>query len=81
MSKATEGAGRFGSDLSEGLGASAGPTHGEDLAFWANLVIANVWIATGTGVLGSWPAVIHLASCVAIRWPYWRRQYGGGKSA
>jgi hypothetical protein len=51
------------------------------MAFWANLVIANVWIATGTGVLGSWPALIHLGLCVVIRGPHWRRQYGGGKRA
>ena len=69
------------SDLSEGLGATAGPTPGEDLAFWANLVIANVWIATGTGVLGSWPGALHLLLCVTIRWPHWQRQYGSRKSA
>lgn len=65
----------------DGLGASAGPTHAEDLAFWANLVIANVWIASGTGALGRLPGLIHLGICVAIRWPYWRRQFGGAKRA
>jgi hypothetical protein len=70
-----------GRGLSEGLGANAEPTSAEDRAFWANLVIANVWFATGDGVLGPWPGLLHLLICFSIRWPYWQRQYFAAKSA
>ena len=44
----------------------------DDRVFWAFLIIANIWIAAGTGPVGRWGAVPYLLLCVAIRWPIWR---------
>ena len=67
--------------LNDGLGASDGFTKDGGMEFWANLVIANVWIAAETGPLGSWPAVIHLTVCVAMLWRHWWRAWRAGRSA
>ena len=59
-----------------GLGVDpAANADDSDLAFWANLVIAHVWMAAGSGFPGKWSAVVFLAMCVAIRWPRWSKLY------
>lgn len=45
------------------------PTTGDDIAFWTQLVIANVWIAAGRGLWG----VPFLVMALVIRAPYWLR--------
>lgn len=45
------------------------PTTGDDVAFWAQLVLANVWIAAGDGLWG----IPFLVMALAIRGPYWLR--------
>jgi hypothetical protein len=61
-----------GRGLSEGLGAS--PTDAEDRAFWAFMILGNVWAASdATGWL-RWTLVLPwFALALAVRWPYWRR--------
>ena len=64
------------SALSAGLGVDpAAHADDSDLAFWANLVIAHVWIAAGSGFPGKWWAGVFLTMCVAIRWPRWLKLY------
>ncbi|MGL4651581.1 MAG: hypothetical protein ACRC1H_19395 [Caldilineaceae bacterium] len=43
------------------------PTTGDDIAFWAQLVLANVWIAEGQGLWG----IPFVVMALAIRGPYW----------
>lgn len=45
------------------------PTTGDDIAFWAQLVLANVWIAAGNGLF----AIPFLVMALAVRGPYWLR--------
>lgn len=45
------------------------PSTGEDIAFWACLTIANVWIAAESMLMPS----VWLTLCIFIRWPYWWR--------
>ena len=45
------------------------PTTGDDVAFWAQLVLANVWIAAGDWLCG----ITFLVMALAIRGPYWLR--------
>ncbi len=45
------------------------PTTRDDIAFWAQLVLANVWIAANQGL---W-AIPFLVMALAIRGPYWLR--------
>lgn len=69
--------------LSEELSASAGPTHAEDLAFWACIVIYQVWAAAPVYGWRGWVMPLPwLLMAVAIRWPHWRRAWrNAGKSA
>jgi hypothetical protein len=45
------------------------PDTKDTIAYWANLVIANIWIATGDAM---W-AIPFLLMALVIRWPYWWR--------
>jgi hypothetical protein len=45
------------------------PTTSDDIAFWAHLVLANVWIASPQ----PWCAVPYIVMALAIRLPYWLR--------
>jgi len=51
-------------------------TDAEDRAFWAFLVISQVWVATD---LTGWPRWLMagpwLALAIWVRWPYWRSSW------
>lgn len=51
------------------------PTHAEDRAFWAFLVISQFWGAAGTGPFWWLLPIPWLVLAVATRWPYWSRQW------
>jgi len=46
------------------------PTTGEDITFWAQIVLANVWAASADG---GWLPILFLLIALAIRAPYWVR--------
>lgn len=64
--KQTTDAEDFGSTAGLGLRAKQ-PSDQEDRAFWALLVIAQLWAATGHG----WLAAPWLALCIWVRAPFW----------
>jgi hypothetical protein len=43
------------------------PSTHDDIAFWAFLVLSNVWAAAGEGVFG----LLYGLMAVAVRGPYW----------
>lgn len=47
------------------------PTTSEDIAFWAQLVLANVWLASGA----KWWAVPFMLMALGLRLPYWLRAW------
>lgn len=47
------------------------PTTAEDVAFWAHLVIANVWLASEA----KWWAGPSILIALAMRLPYWLRAW------
>ena len=44
-------------------------TTSDDIAFWSQLVLANVWIASDK----PWSALPYILMALAIRAPYWLR--------
>lgn len=44
-------------------------TTSDDIAFWSQLVLANVWIASDK----PWMALPYILMALAIRAPYWLR--------
>ena len=44
-------------------------TTSDNIAFWAQLVLANVWIASDK----PWMALPYILMALAIRAPYWLR--------
>ncbi len=50
------------------------PTTVEDVAFWAQLVLANVWLASGA----KWWALPFILMALALRLPYWLRAWRRG---
>jgi hypothetical protein len=53
------------------------PTTAEDVAFWAQLVLANTWLASESRL---W-AVPFLLIALALRLPYWLRAWKRGRVA
>lgn len=45
------------------------PSTEETIAFWAQLVLANIWIAAGRHLL----SIPFILMALAIRGPYWMR--------
>jgi hypothetical protein len=56
-------------------GTSPQPTTSEDLAFWALLVISQIWgsWSIGKGGVAVFASVPWLVMAFAVRWPYWKR--------
>lgn len=60
--------------LTDKLGTT--PTDAEDRAFWAFLIVANVWGASDVTGWIRWALVLPwMALAVAVLWPYWRRTW------
>jgi hypothetical protein len=51
------------------------PTTSEDVAFWACLVISQIWgsWSIGKGGVAVFASVPWLVMAFALRWPYWKR--------
>ena len=47
------------------------PTTAEDMAFWAQIVLANVWLASES----RWWALPFILMALALRLPYWLRAW------
>lgn len=57
------------------LGADT-PTDAEDRAFWATLIVSQVWAASDLIGASRWIVVgVWLAMAFSMRWPYWRRAW------
>jgi hypothetical protein len=53
------------------------PTTAEDMAFWAQIVLANVWLASES----RWWALPFILMALALRLPYWLRAWKRGRVA
>jgi hypothetical protein len=53
------------------------PTTSEEVVFWTQLVLANVWLAADA----KWLALPYIVMALAIRLPYWLRVWKRGRAA